>query len=96
MRWALGHHHSLEQKDARWLNHQVRLTPPTNLRGLTPLLLVSFWGCLVGWGMGGEIRMLLLGCFRFLSPPPVPLRVPTPFPGSEPERGEGEGVNNLG
>lgn len=69
MRWALGHHHSLEQKDARWLNRQVRLTPPTNLRGLTPLLLVSFWGCLVGWGMGGEIRMLLLGCFRFLSPP---------------------------
>lgn len=79
MRWALGHHHSLEQKDARWLNRQVRLTPPTNLRGLTPLLLVSFWGCLVGWGMGGRNPDAFAWLLSFFKSPPPPSESPLPF-----------------
>lgn len=94
MRWALSHHHSLEQKDARWLNRQVWLTPPANLRGLTPLLLVSFWGCLLGWLRGGrgKSRCFCLAAFVFKSAPP---ESPPPFQAQN-RKGEKERVLIIG
>lgn len=73
MRWARSHHRSLEEKDARWLNRQAWLTPPTHLRGL-PHCSWCHSGVFaaVGWGEEGEAWLL-----SFLSPQTPEL--PPPF-----------------